>query len=166
MPAPQPGDYGVTRIHGQTGLLIRIGQWLNGSGFRDFEHAFLVLDNGEVVEAEPGGARLTPISFYLDAAPGTVEWSTVALTDEQRAAIVAAGRSYVDVPYSYANYLAIAARRLHLPFARFLRRYVNSTRHLICSQLVASAYAAAGVHLGPGEPGDATPADLANLITP
>ena len=166
MPAPRPGDYGVTRIHGQTGLLIRIGQWLNGSGFRDFEHAFLVLDNGEVVEAEPGGARLTPISFYLDAEPGSVEWSTVELTDEQRAAIVAAGRTYVGVPYSYANYAAIAARRLHLPFARFLRRYVNSTRHLICSQLVASAYAAVGLHLGTTELGDTTPADLANLITP
>jgi uncharacterized protein YycO len=166
VPAPRPGDYGVTRIHGQTGLLIRTGQWLNGSGFRNFEHAFLVLDGGEVVEAEPGGARLTPLSFYLDAEPGSVEWSTVELTDEQRAAIVAAGRSYVRVPYSYANYVAIAARRLHLPFARFLRRYVNSTRHMICSQLVASAYAVAGVHLGAGEPGDVTPGDLANLITP
>jgi cell wall-associated NlpC family hydrolase len=93
-----------------------------------------------------------------------VEWSTLPLTDDQRAAIVAAGHAYVGVPYSYLNYAAIAARRLRSPAARFLRRYVNSTRHLICSQLVASAYAAAGIRLGQPEPGDTTPADLASLI--
>lgn len=164
MPTPRPGDYGVCQIAGRTGLLIRIGQFLNGSGFRNYEHAFLVLDGGQVVEAEPGGARFTALSFYLD--DDTVAWSTVELTDEQRAAIVAAGRSYEHVPYSYLNYFAIAARRLRLPGARFLRRYVNSTQHMICSQLVAAAYAAAGVHLDDVEPGDVTPADLANLITP
>lgn len=161
---PRPGDYGVCRISGLTGLLIRIAQWLNGNGFHNFEHAFLVLDVDTVIEGEPGGARLTPLSYYLDSSLGPVRWSTIPLTDEQRAAIVTTGRSYLDVPYSFLEYAAIAARRLHLPGSRLLRRYVNSTRHLICSQLVASAYAAAGVHLGDVEPGDTTPADLANLI--
>jgi uncharacterized protein YycO len=162
----RPGDYGVCRIHGLIGFLIRVAQWLNGNGFRNYEHAFLVLDDQTVIEAEPGGARITPLGYYLDAPAGSVAWSTVELTDEQRAAIVAAGRSYEHTPYSYLEYPAIAARRLHLPFGRLLRRYANSTRHLICSQLVAMAYAAAGVHLGDEDPGNTTPADLANLITP
>ncbi|MFD0528969.1 hypothetical protein ACFQ1I_21765 [Kitasatospora arboriphila] len=40
--------------------LIRIGQWLNASGFADYEHAFVFVGDGQLVEAQPGGAELRP----------------------------------------------------------------------------------------------------------
>ncbi|GAA4855521.1 hypothetical protein GCM10023235_36310 [Kitasatospora terrestris] len=162
---PLPGDFAVVRMGGRAGRLIRIGQWLNGDGFADYEHAFVYVGVGELVEAQPGGAELRPLSVY-DGHP--VLWSTgrVPLTDSQRDQIVAAARRYIGVPYSLLDYAALAAARLHLPIGPVLRRYVADTRHMICSQLVDQCYQDAGVHLfSDGRwPGYVTPADLANLL--
>ncbi|MGW4807355.1 hypothetical protein [Kitasatospora sp. NPDC004272] len=162
---PLPGDFAVVRMDGRTGRLIRIGQFLNGDGFADYEHAFVHVGDGLLVEAQPGGARLGPLSAY-EGVPA--RWSTgrIPLTDEQRAAITAAARSYVGTPYSFADYLALAAARLHLPAGPPLRRFVASTRHMICSQLVDQCHQDAGVHLFTDHrwPGYVTPADLARLL--
>jgi uncharacterized protein YycO len=161
---PEPGDFGVVRIPGGVGMLIRIGQWLDGGGFADYEHAFVFLGGGQVLEAQPGGAHETPLSHY-EGRP--IDWSTghIALTDEQRRAIVAAARSYIGVPYSFIDYLslALARFRIRLPF---VKRYVASTGHMICSQLVDQSYLDAGVHLFKDGrwPRDVTPADLYRLI--
>lgn len=133
---PKPGDFGLVAISGNVGKLIRFGQWLNGNGWGDYQHAVLVLDNDELIEAEPGGARIRPVSEY----DGTnVVWSDWPLTDDERAAIVAAGRSLEGTPYSFLDYLALAAHRLHIPIPG-LRRYIASTDDLICSELVDEAY--------------------------
>ena len=162
-----PGDFAVVRMDGGVGRLIRIGQWLNGDGFADYEHAFVYLGGGQLVEAQPGGAELRPLSVY-DGRPAL--WSTgrYALTDTQRAAIVAAARGYIGVPYSAADYVALAAHRFHLPVGPLIKGYVASSRHMICSQLVDQCYLDAGVHLfSDGRwPGYVTPADLAGLLRP
>lgn len=162
---PQPGDFGLCRITGGVGLLIRLGQWLTGGGFADIEHAFLYLGDGRIVEAQPGGAVEADLSEYADR---PILWSTgrIELTDVQRTAIVAAARSYIGVPYSLLDYLAIAAHRFHLPGGPWLRRYIASTRHVICSQLVDAVYQEAGVQLfRDGRwPGYVRPADLAHLL--
>ncbi|MFB7949474.1 hypothetical protein ACFC6L_31700 [Kitasatospora phosalacinea] len=162
---PLPGDFAVVRMGGRTGRLIRIGQFLNGDGFADYEHAFVHVGDGELVEAQPGGAVLRPLSSYDDR---PALWSTgrIPLTDEQRSAITAAARAYVGTPYSFADYLALAAVRLHLPIGPPLRHYVASTEHMICSQLVDQCYQDAGVHLFADHrwPGYVTPADLARLL--
>lgn len=137
---PKPGDFGLVAISGEVGRLIRFGQWLNGDGFGDYQHAVLVLDNDELIEAEPGGARIRPVSEY----DGTnVVWSDWPLTDDERAAIVAGGRSLEGVPYSFLDYFALAAHRLHIPVPG-LRKYIASTRHEICSQLVDVGYQLGG----------------------
>ncbi|PBC78896.1 hypothetical protein BX265_3687 [Streptomyces sp. TLI_235] len=160
-----PGDFAVVRMDGRVGRLIRIGQWLNGDGFADYEHAFVYLGGGQLVEAQPGGAELRPLSVY-DGRPAL--WSTgrYALTDAQRAAIVAAARGYIGVPYSAADYVALAAHRFHLPVGPLIKGYVASSRHMICSQLVDQCYLDVGVHLfSDGRwPGYVTPADLAGLL--
>jgi len=162
---PLPGDFAVVRMGGRTGRLIRIGQWLNGDGFADYEHAFVYVGDAQLVEAQPGGAELRPLSVY-DGRP--MLWSTgrFDLTAEQRTRIVDAARHYIGVRYSFADYLALAAARFHLPVGRPLRRFVADTRHMICSQLVDQCYQDAGVHLfDDGRwPGYVTPADLANLL--
>ncbi|MBV9022447.1 MAG: hypothetical protein JO362_01265, partial [Streptomycetaceae bacterium] len=45
---PVPGDVGLTRIPGPLGKFIEVGQWINGNGFKDYEHAFLVLPDGQL----------------------------------------------------------------------------------------------------------------------
>ncbi|MFJ8040523.1 hypothetical protein ACIRBX_08475 [Kitasatospora sp. NPDC096147] len=165
---PLPGDFAVVRMGGRGGRAIRIGQWLNGDGFDDFEHAFVHVGNEELVEAQPGGAELRPLSVYTDGRP--IRWSTgrIPLTDDQRRAIVAAARGYVGTPYSVADYLALAAHRFRLPVGLLIRAYVANSGHMICSQLVDQCYQDAGVHLFTDGrwSGYVTPADLANLLDP
>lgn len=156
---PQPGDYGCTPLSDDVGKLIRLGQWLNGDGFRNYEHAFIWTDSGMIVEAEPGGAVEVP--FHYDLAQCAV--SSVPLTGPEQTAIVRAARSYVGTPYSWLDYLALAAHRLHIP-APGLREYVASSHHMICSALVDRAYADGDVHLFGGIwEGYVTPANLAAL---
>ncbi|MBC3841485.1 hypothetical protein GXW82_17935 [Streptacidiphilus sp. 4-A2] len=154
----------MVRISGDVGGLIRFGQWLNGDGFANFEHAFISVGDGQLVEAQPGGARLAPLTEYDGR---QAEWSTgrQALTGEQRAALVAAAHRYVGVPYSFLDYGSLALARLRLR-PGFVKRYVADTRHMICSQLVDQCYQDAGIHLfRDGRiPGDVTPADLHRLL--
>lgn len=162
MTIPRPGDFGLVAIVGEAGQLIRFGQWLNGNGWGAYQHAVLVLDNGELVEAEPGGACIRPLSEY----DGTnIVWSDWPLTDIERAAIAAAGRSLEGIPYSAADYFALAAHRLHVP-APGLRRFVASSGHMICSQLVDEAYRRAGLAMfDDGRwPGFVTPMSLVGAL--
>ncbi len=141
---PQPGDIGLTQIPGPVGWLIKFGQWLNGDGWGRFQHAFVVLPDGRLIEAYPRGARVRPLSEY--DGQQTVYVHPEGLTDTQRQAICAAALKYQGVPYSGLDYLALAAHRFRLPVPG-LRRYVASTGHQICSQLCDQAYQDAGVWL-------------------
>lgn len=162
----QPGDTVLVQIEGAVGRAIEFGQWLNGDGFTVFEHAAMYLGGGMVVEAEPGGAREVPLSEYDGRAQF---WSTghMALTGQQRGAVVAAALKYAAarVPYSFLDYDALAVHRLRIPVPG-LRRYIADTGHMICSQLVDQCYADAGVHLFKDGrwPGYVTPGDLLNLF--
>jgi uncharacterized protein YycO len=155
----------VVPIRGGVGRLIRLGQWLNGNGYANYEHAFVLVDGDMVIEAQPGGARQAPLSEYQDR---EIRWSSghIRLTDQQREAIVAAARGYLGVPYSFLDYVALASHRFHLPVSVLLKGYVADTRHQICSQLVDQCYHDAGVKLfSDGRwPGYVTPADLARLL--
>lgn len=156
------GDFGLVRINGYAGTMIRIGQALNGDGFGEYEHAVLDIGNGELVEAEPGGARIRPLSEY----DGTnIVWSGWTMTDVARMSVAAHGRDLVGTPYSALDYLALAAHRLHIP-APGLRRRVSDTRHLICSQLVDEAYWRAGlIMFADGRwPGYVTPGSLVRAL--
>lgn len=163
---PRPGDIGLTSITGTVGWLIRLGQWLNGDGFAPYEHAFVVIGPGAdgrqcLVEAQPGGARIGLLDEFSDRHVAYV--APAGLTDDQRARIVSAATHYAvaRTPYSFLDYLALAAHRFHLPIPG-LRRYVASTGHMICSQLVDQAYADGGCALFADArwPGYVTPADL------
>jgi hypothetical protein len=166
---PQPGYIGLTSITGPVGKLIEFGQWLNGDGFGDYQHAFIVLPaeypGGELrlIEAMPGGAIVRPLSVYDDRKVLYV--SPVGLTAAQLKAIGDCALKYLDVPYSFVDYGALATHRFHLPVPG-LRHYVESTGHMICSQLVDRAYTDAGIQLfGDGRwDGYVTPMDLYHLL--
>lgn len=162
MTMPSPGDFGLVSIKGKVGFLIRVGQWLNGDGFRDYEHAFIYVGNGRIVEAEPGGALLSDLDTY-DSRP--IMWSTglCALTDEQRSSIVKEAISQVGTPYSFLDYLAIGLYRLGIKYLGVAKR-VEESKHLICSQLVAQDYATVGVPLTTYPPYLVTPGRLTKFL--
>lgn len=146
---PRPADFGLVRIRGASGGLIRVGQYLNEvrwrtlfdrTLWRNVQHAFVLVDDNMVVEAEPGGARHVSLDEYKDE---QVIWSYWDLTDDQRAAIVAAAMSLIGTPYSFLDYGSLAARRLHIPIPG-LRKYIQDTGHMICSQLTDEAYRLGG----------------------
>jgi hypothetical protein len=157
-----PGTIGLTQISGNVGKLIEIGQWLNGDGFKDWEHAFLLGPGGRILEAEPGGARVGNVSEY-----SSIYWCTsiAKLTNAKTLTAVWAGaQKYTGVGYSFADYFALAAHRLDIP-GPALKNYIASSGHLICSQLCDQAYMDQGVHLFTDNrwPGYVTPEDLYNL---
>jgi cell wall-associated NlpC family hydrolase len=140
---PKPGDFALVAIRGWAGRVIKFLQYLNGDGWSPFQHVVVSLGDGTVIQAEPGGAQIVPLSTY----DGTnITWSDWDLTDEQRAAIVAAARKFVGVPYSWLDYAALIAHRLHLPIPG-LRRFLASTGDVICSQLADWAWQLGGVQI-------------------
>jgi uncharacterized protein YycO len=159
----QAGDFAVVSVGGVPGRLIRFGEWLNGRGFAQYEHALVYAGAGNVVQAEPDGAAERAMTGHR-----LTMWSggAVPLTGEQRTRIVAAAIRYVGTPYSFLDYLALFARRLRIPVPG-LRAYIADTGHMICSQLVDQCYRDAGVELfSDGRwPGYVTPADLAAVVT-
>lgn len=159
---PLPGDFGLVSISGMGGWGVRLGQWLLGDGWSDFHHAFLVLDNGEILEAEPGGARIVPRANYDGTNAVYSDWE---LTDTQRADLVLIGRSLVGTPYSWLDYLSLALLRFRTRPA-WLKRYVEDPSHLICSQLCDLVYLRAGLHMFDDgrDPADVTPADLTRVL--
>jgi len=138
---PQLGDIGLVRITGAGGFLIRVAQWLNGDGFADLEHAFVAVGDGELVEAEPGGARVRPLSQY--GGMGVV-W--LRCPPQYGPAVAAAARAMNGVGYSWLDYIALAAHRLHVPVPG-LKTYIGSTGHEMCSALADEAASQGGWEL-------------------
>lgn len=159
---PGLGDIGCTTIDGEVGRLIRIGQFLLGSGYRNVEHSFVFVGDGQIVEAEPGGARLAPLDEYDSR---LIVW--LRCPDEHRQAVADAAKSLIGTPYSAADYFALALHRFHIP-APGLRRYIQSSGHLICSALADRAAEMGGWRIfrdGRWD-GYVVPADLATLAEP
>jgi len=140
---PSLGSIGLVQIRGRWGLVIRILQWLNGDGFADIEHALVYVGAGDVVSAFPGGARLDTLASYLEQGY-EIEW--IECPEQYGAAVAMWARSFVGIKYSFLDYLALALHRFHVPVP-WLRAYIASSGHMICSQLADRAAKLAGWHL-------------------
>ncbi len=159
----QPGDFQLCPTGGAVGVGIRIGQWLDGAGFENFEHVRVYIGDGQFVEAEPGGAIRTV---------GVINWGVwstglIPLTPGERNTIVGAALNFADmrVGYGWLDYFAIAAHRFDLPVPG-LQGFIGSTKTMICSQLVDQCYDDAGVHLFTDGrwPGYVTPGAMYQLL--
>lgn len=161
---PKPGDFFLVPIEGPVGKAIQFGQWLNGDGFGPVQHAGMYLGDGYSVEAFPGGAKKCLMS---GPAYDGIIWSSgaIELTAGQRQRLAWKAIKYIGTPYSFLDYVGLALARFGLR-SRLLKRYIASTGHMICSQLVDQCYNDAGIPLfSDGRiPGDVTPADLYNLL--
>lgn len=170
MNLPLPGTIGLTQISGDVGKVIRAGQWAvakldrdkvkrAGEDWANYQHAFIHIGNGQIIEAEPGGARLRDVFEYSD-----VYWcENIAkqYTEHQLKMVANYAWEYKGTPYSFLDYEAIAAHTLHIP-APGLRSYIESSKHLICSQLCDLSYQDAGLSLFTDKrwPGYVDPLDL------
>lgn len=171
----QPGDLLCTNITGEVGKLIGLGEWLDTFSFkklfnrellelRVFSHVAVIRDSATLIEAEAGGARVAPIAEYLDGRPLMFSTGLLGIDKATGQLIANYAEAMVGSPYSFLDYGAIAAKRLHLPVPG-LKDYINSSSHVICSQLAALAYDKAGKSLFPGYwPGYTTPLDVARLL--
>jgi hypothetical protein len=138
---PKPGTIGLVKMGAPAAKWIRLGQILNGDGSEDLEHAFVLLPGGEIIEAEPGGARIVA-PHYDD-----VYWCEGIARLLPAGAPIARTANYLEgVPYSAADYAALVAHRLRIPVPG-LRAYVASSGHMICSQLADELYQRLGVHI-------------------
>jgi hypothetical protein len=153
------GSIGLTQIHGGVGRAIRAGQWMLGDGFKDYEHAFVYVGGYRIIEAEPGGALRSSLGRYN---PEKILW--LRCPPEFGEAVAAAAVALIGTPYSFADYGAISAHRLHIPMPH-LDHFIETSGHLICSQLADRAADKGGWHLfNDGRwVGDVSPGDITKL---
>lgn len=150
---------GLAQIAGDVGKGIRVGQWLNGDGFSIWEHAFVLLPNNLILEAEPGGAVIVPMHYdevYWCRGIDKLIAPTVTPDEISRVA-----ESLKGIPYSFLDYQSLVVHRLHLPVPG-LEKYIRSTGHMICSQMCDELYNRIGAHIFVDDrwPGDVTPGSL------
>lgn len=160
-----PGMFGLSVIGGKVGRLVAAGQALTGDGSR-YTHAFMIVDNGEIVEAMPDGARIYPLAARADDPGGIVVtdapvqnalhvfdsyfgdqsiWRKV-YEENLRAQIVAEARGLEGTKYNFPDYFYLALCHFGVR-ANWLERRINNSGKLICSQLVDEVYRRAGIHL-------------------
>lgn len=155
---PEAGDIGFCKIKGAGGKVARYGMAILDDACR-YEHAYLVLDNDEVIEAMPGGARIRPLNGRLGTG---FAYARLPLDPWQISHLVEGARDLQGTPYSFLDYLSLSAVHLGVP-TPMLRKYISDSGHMICSQLVDFALCNyAGYHLfDDGRlPQDVTPGDL------
>ncbi len=157
----RPGLIGLTPIHGPVGVGIEIGEFLNGEGFRAWEHAFITLPGGLILEAEPGGARIVPLHYdNVYWCNGLYRLLPPEVTPDEIAHV---GESLKGIKYSFLDYDALFLHRLRVP-APHLRHYIADSSHMICSQMADEFYLRlrARLFLDDRWAGDVTPMSLYN----
>jgi len=152
----RPGCYGVSHGSGITGELIRHAteSWAG--------HAFVYIGDGQIIQAEPPHALVSPAASHPDAV-----WNAHdELTDQQREAIVARAHALVGCPYDYPAYIGFALELLKIRNGQELDPVFRSDHWRVCSALVADCYEYAGVPVDTGlpYPNLISPADLYNRL--
>lgn len=173
---PEPGDWFVTTISGPGGFGVGIGEaWADSVTLhkltpeeralaQHWRHAGVFLEGGRVLQAEPHGAEIVE----WEPAPGTLISTGVpelALPASTRAKVETLAAEYKGTPYSWTDYLQIAAHRMGLDTSR-LQAEIKTSGHMMCSQLVDRFQLALGVHLFNDDrwEGDVMPIDLGLLL--
>ena len=181
----EPGDFAAVRSSGMISGLIQAGEqsvlWLESQNHRAAEakigkwtHAIFYAGGPDdlILEAEPGGARMRPFHYDMAGCMWSSGRPALALTAQQRqaapivAAVYANANDGKGVPYSFADYEAIGAHALGISES-WLKDFIASSGHMICSQLVDQCRLDLGSHLfSDGRwPGFVDPLDIALVIS-
>jgi uncharacterized protein YycO len=153
---PRPGDYGVVKTNGIIGKLIRVGtasRW---------NHAFIYIGSGTIVEANPTGVAISPSSKYP-----SIAWNHHdSIDDAVREEIVQTALKEVGKPYAFLDIAALFFRIVGLRFIRpnvFWKKIAN-TQSWFCSELVAYSYRTVGLPIINKKDDLVTPGDLAEVL--
>lgn len=155
----------MTDLTGQIGIcrngtttIARLIEWATWS---HTHHVVVAINPTECVSAEPGG-----VVYRTNAAYQNVTWSRFDLTSEQKAAITAAGKASLKLPYNYLIYAPLLIARLtHIPVPGFLAQWLGKRRNVNCSQLADDIYHAASIQLFTESSDIVTPGDFERLFT-
>jgi cell wall-associated NlpC family hydrolase len=153
---PQPGDYGVVKTKGWAAKLIQIGtrsRW---------NHAFIYIGDDKIIEANPTGVEISPVSKYEK-----ISWNQhEGLVPEMRGHIVAAAYHFVGQPYGFFDIGNLILRIIGLKFlanTKLLER-LAVRNGVICSELVSLCYRGIGLPLTDTPDHLVTPGDLAERL--
>ena len=133
---PRLGDIGITRTPGIFGHLIRVGtssRW---------NHAFIYIGNGKIVEATPRGVKISMLSTY----PVVVWNKNDDISDADRARIANHALSLVGSSYSFITIALIVFRIIGAKFLSNNKFMVWAAKKegYICSELCSECYSKIG----------------------
>lgn len=154
---PRIGDFGVVRSNGIFARLIQFGT------LSRWNHAFVYIGDGYIVEATPKGVIKSKVSKYTNVAWNKHE----SLNHEERQQIVMFALKAVGQPYNFIVIGNIALRILGLKLlakTKLMYHWAQATKGYICSELVAEAYESIGENLCDKDPDLVTPGDLAERL--
>jgi hypothetical protein len=145
------GQIGLRR-HGTTPIAEGI-EWATDS---QTHHVLAAVSETHVFSAEPGGARIRPMTDYP-----SIDWFRLKLTEAQRQAIVNAAHARVGLPYNYAIYPPLLFQKVtgH-KVDGWVADWLSKRPNINCSQGVDDIYTAAGFRLFPSISEIVTPGDF------
>jgi|ERR1035437_1147961 hypothetical protein len=147
---PKPGWTGFSFDGTMLAGLISYGsRWDRREQYPRVAHAFLVIDNDNVIAAEPRGVVVQPLLHYTGNPKCKVYFREPCyLTPEIAQRIVTLAKSRIGAPYDYGLFLREVVEDTligHL-FARFaggvhfLAHIFDNPNDFICSEFVAHVY--------------------------
>jgi len=153
----QPGDVLLVQSSGGLPSATRWGESRElGIPFGNtYSHAAIYLGNNEVAEMLAVGFAVTPL-YDTFSGQSLVDVYRDPLIGTGGQAVADAARSFAGTPYAYFQYAVLGSaavnpgrpdRVVSSLFYRMYVRYDQGARRMICSELVARAYAAAGLAL-------------------
>ncbi len=157
MTGPLPGTYACVRTRGFYAWLIR------KVTRSEYDHAFVICDSDQIIEAAPSGARWARLSDY---AHQQILISADPMTDAQRIAVISRAVTLLGKPYGWTDIVRLALTAADIRWV-WLTRRADNEQAIICSQLVAVCGQAAGIDwlCGREAPAAVTPGDLAARIS-
>lgn len=143
---PTVGQYACIDIKGLKHFGIRfpnvMGWLIKVFTNSKYNHAFVYIGDGNIVEAQPSGAKVSKLTEYMSTDP--VIWSSTPMTPDQVQRIIEASHSCVGLGYGFLDILYIGMARIGFKQQWLLNRVLDENK-MICSQLVAFAGKEAGI---------------------
>lgn len=154
-PYPEAGRYIVVRTGGFASWVIREAthSWAN--------HAFITLEDGEIIEAQPGGVVRSHIEKYNTC---RMAINSAEVYEPDTANLVAAKAvSLIGIQYNDLDILDLGLESLGVGW-KWLAKAAGADGRLICSQAVALCGQAARMDwlCGRSSLAEVRPSDLAN----
>lgn len=137
------GQVVLVHMTGYVPAAIQTFQSLSDPENARWNHAAIMVNQTECVGAEPGGAKLRPVTAFTDRVI-----SRIPYTLKQRAIAARFAKDRIDTPYAYADIALIAVALLTKQATpAWLQHELVDDQHWICSALADAAVTAAGIHL-------------------